>query len=97
MDKQIEMLHQAYIIERKYMPDQVFSLHIPVRVTRELIEKEGSCSKEELQTMFQDKVLLPHGTKQAAINVRWRLLWPGSQAQEKAVWPACLSMNGRTM
>lgn len=57
MDKQIEMLHQAYIIERKYMPDQVFSLHIPVRVTRELIEKEGSCSKEELQTMFQEKVL----------------------------------------
>ncbi len=56
MAEQIDMLREAFAIERRYIPDQVFRPVTGSMPTPELIEKESEFQPEEMQTLFEEKV-----------------------------------------
>lgn len=56
MDEQIAMLRQAFAIESKYIPDQVFRPITGVKLTKKLIEKESAFDEDEMRLLFENKV-----------------------------------------
>lgn len=56
MDEQIAMLRQAFAIESKYIPDQVFRPITGVKITQKLIEKESAFDEDEMRLLFENKV-----------------------------------------
>jgi UDP-N-acetylglucosamine kinase len=56
MEQQIESLQEAYSIERKYIPDQIFRALIPNKLTPELLTEESAMSPADAEVLFNDKV-----------------------------------------
>lgn len=56
MEHQIEMLHNAYVIERKYISDQVFTMRVPCKITPDLIEEEYKHSSLAFESLFSKKI-----------------------------------------
>ena len=56
MDKQIEMLEEAYAIETKYTSDQLFHPQTRVKITKESIIEESAFTPEEMDAFFESTV-----------------------------------------
>ncbi len=56
MREQIAMLQQAFAIESKYTPDQVFRPVRGVKLTKKLIEKESAFDKDQMRLLFEEKI-----------------------------------------
>ena len=53
MKEQISMLRQAFAIESKYTPDQVFRPVQGIKLTKKLIEKESAFDEDEMRLLFE--------------------------------------------
>lgn len=62
MEKQIEMLKEAYAIETKYTADQLFSPAGSAKLSKESLEDIQRFSEEEMHSLF-DQVIWPAMTK----------------------------------
>ena len=56
MEKQIEMLKEAYAIETKYTADQLFSSVSSSKLTKEELEEVRRFSAEEMNTLFNSVI-----------------------------------------
>lgn len=56
MEKQISMLKQAFAIERKYIPDQVFQPIAGIKLTKKLIARESAFDPEAMDLLFEEKI-----------------------------------------
>lgn len=56
MDRQIDMLREAFAIESRHMPDQVFRPIQGIKLTRKLIKKESRFDPEDMRALFEKKV-----------------------------------------
>ena len=56
MDKQIEMLEEAYAIETKYTSDQLFRSRNQVKISKEFLTKVNSFTSEEMDALFESTV-----------------------------------------
>ncbi len=56
MEKQIDMLKEAYAIETKYTADQLFHPSCQVKMTKDLIESESSFTPDEMEELFHSTV-----------------------------------------
>ena len=65
MEKQIEMLKEAYAIETKYTADQLFSSVSSSKLTKEELEEVRRFSAEEMNTLF-NSVIWPAMIKRGA-------------------------------
>lgn len=56
MDRQISMLREAFAVECKYIPDQVFRPITGVKLTKKLLEKESAFDPDQMSLLFEQKV-----------------------------------------
>lgn len=84
MEKQIEMLKEAYAIETKYTADQLFSSVSSSKLTKEELEEVRRFSAEEMNTLF-NSVIWPAmiRAKQGRRRIRQPSLSQASQVPER--------------